>query len=872
MSLLDAFLASEVFLALRWYVVVQIFAFAALPLALQLFRHLPDRGYGMAKPLGLLLTGWLFWLLATLGWLRNTAGGVCVALLLLLAAGAIVHGGGRGPDRVDEAAGHLDWRLVFITEMVFGTAFAAWCLVRAHMPHIETSGGEKWMEIAFLNAILRSESFPPHDPWLSGFAISYYHFGYILMAMLVRLSSVSSSIGFNLGIATLFAMTCCGSFSLACNLIAARRRREAVQGTAALPVSALQGGLLGPLLVAVMGNLEGVLEMLHSRGYGPASFWRWLDIRSINGPAVPRDVGTWMPQRFFWWWQASRVLHDYAPWGSDQEVIDEFPVFSFILGDMHPHVLALPFVLLALALALNLYLRVSAAPRAWRTGLSGLAAVLPAFPLRCWELLVYAVCLGGLGFLNTWDLPIYLFVVVAAFCIAYPVDEQRARAPGFYVLGFAVLFLPLVVLGLGLYLPFWLSFQSQAGGVLPNLFNGTRLSQFLVMFGPFPLILGAFVVVRARRAGISAGVVAKGAAAGLGGFLATSVFVLLLVLVLVRSGALSSPGGELSYVDSWLRGEPIPGIEDPLPTVGELLRNRLLLDPDLVQPSSDIPAWQIVARSLLVSPVWTMAGLAASISAILLILTRVRGNHSRGREPQGNVDPDDFVLLLLAVGVLLVLSVEFIYLKDNFLTRMNTVFKFYYQAWVLWALASAYALTSLVRQRRVGLVVLAVGLIITGLVYPALAIPGRAREQGASPTLDGTAYLAQIVPDDYEAIEWLNGQVQGAPVILEAPGEGYQYEGRVSALTGLPTVLGWAGHEAQWRGSYEEQGRRKPDIESIYVTRDVGQALTLLDKYGISCVYVGDVERARYPADGLAKFASFMDVVYSFGSVTIYRR
>ena len=163
-------------------------------------------------------------------------------------------------------------------------------------------------------------------------------------------------------------------------------------------------------------------------------------------------------------------------------------------------------------------------------------------------------------------------------------------------------------------------------------------------------------------------------------------------------------------------------------------------------------------------------------------------------------------------------------------------------------------------------------LVIAGLLYPVLAIPERADEYGGPPTLDGDEYLARSNSADYSAIEWLNETIDDAPVILEHPGGGYQYEARVSAHTGLPTVLGWSGHEWQWRGSLEEQDRRSSDIEDIYNSTDAGQVLTLLDKYGISYVYVGPVERQGYSPGGLAKFVEIMDVVYDQDGVIIYKR
>jgi len=245
----------------------------------------------------------------------------------------------------------------------------------------------------------------------------------------------------------------------------------------------------------------------------------------------------------------------------------------------------------------------------------------------------------------------------------------------------------------------------------------------------------------------------------------------------------------------------------------------------------------------------------------------------------------------------LTLFVEFFYLMDNFMVRMNTIFKFYFQGWVLMAVASAFAvyylsspphpiaadgnrLSPLGRGSKGGQAVRWAALagfwvlFGVGMVYPVLGNFSRAGRFDHRPTLDGTAYLATLEPDDYAAIAWLNENVTGAPVILEKPGAGgtsYAYEGRVSALTGLPTLLGWAGHEGQWRGNYDVQGAREPDIATIYNTLDTEQALTLLDKYGITYVYVGLLERSEYDPRGLEKFGRFAETVYQNDSVVIYR-
>jgi uncharacterized membrane protein len=136
------------------------------------------------------------------------------------------------------------------------------------------------------------------------------------------------------------------------------------------------------------------------------------------------------------------------------------------------------------------------------------------------------------------------------------------------------------------------------------------------------------------------------------------------------------------------------------------------------------------------------------------------------------------------------------------------------------------------------------------------------------------AWIEAAHPDDYAAIRWLQANAADGAVVLEAPGDrfaAYQYVGRVSALTGLPTLLGWGNHEHQWRGNYDEPARREPDIQMLYEGLDAQRTGELLDKYHITYVYVGHLERQRYSPRGLEKFGLLMDVAYNQGEVTIYQ-
>ncbi len=484
-------------IVLIWWLWMEAIGLAALPLAFRFFRRLPDRGYTFARPLGLLLTSYVLWIGGSFGLLRNSVGGALFSLLAVAVVSFFVYRRGRAPGEpglVDWLRGK--WRLVLAVELLFAVALGGWALLRAYSPDLTTSGGEKFMEIMYLNSIGRSDYFPPNDAWLSGYGISYYYFGYVMIAMLTRLSGYAAHLTFNVGLALLFALTCTGAFGLVYNLVRGHERSKEQQGAGS---RAVPFGFLGAILVAVVGNLEGFLEVLYSLRLLPQGFWRWLDIEEINLPFNLASAPSLIPSRSgWWWWQASRVIHDLDPQGATMGIqpIDEFPGFSFLLGDMHPHVLALPFVLLALVVALNALHQGERGAGCGRIGVEGrlagadCPAVAPgaAVPGRA-RLSQY------LGFS---DLPGHL-------CrLAYGLGRWRhyGRLNWPFVRDVALTGGVTAVLGFVLYLPFYIGFQSQAGGLLPALYVGTRFRHYFVIFGPFLVAIGGLLillVIRLRR-------------------------------------------------------------------------------------------------------------------------------------------------------------------------------------------------------------------------------------------------------------------------------------------------------------------------------------------------------------------------------------
>jgi uncharacterized membrane protein len=268
-----------------------------------------------------------------------------------------------------------------------------------------------------------------------------------------------------------------------------------------------------------------------------------------------------------------------------------------------------------------------------------------------------------------------------------------------------------------------------------------------------------------------------------------------------------------------------------------------------------------------------------------------------------------FASLLALLAFLLVAGCEVLFIKDHFsgsaLYRMNTVFKFHYQAWILLSLASGFWLkwifenawnrwnlpVKIIWGTVGGLALLAAGL------YPALAFTARMNGSSVdSATMDGSAYYSRTFAADYQVAQWITTNIKPAarkgpgggvkiPVILESPGLSYHQDtDTVATLTGYPTVLGWDFHEAQWRGSWDQAAirggdpedtiqHRKGDVDTIYTSPDLGRTKDLLSKYNVDYVYVGDAERQLYQANAgaLAKFAQLGTPVYTAGNSVLYK-
>jgi YYY domain-containing protein len=773
-----------------WWLIVEAVGLIALPIALVLFRRLPGSGIAYAKPLGLLLGGYLFWLALTAHVLPNRPGSIVWVFLGLAAVDFWLL---RRRWRETLALLESKAGLILAVEIVFMVAFFVGSHIKSYIPEIVAT--EKPMDFMFLNTADRSRYYPPEDPWLAGFDVSYYYFGYLIQAMLGNLAAVKTSVAFNLGLASTAALGATAAFGLGHDLASMLRR---------VPVRAAVGaGVAAAIFVALLGNLEGAVEFGRANGVVPDSVVRQLDVANLDTTKesdsclVPVVCIKYPDEKtsFWWWWRATRI-------SPDANSITEFPFFSFILGDLHPHVMSIPYVLMVVALGLSLW-RSEAPLKSWRD--------------RPLMLLLSAVLLGGLGFLNTWDLPTFGFLL-AMLVLLRNLAGRPTRMPVLDTLTFVT---PLAALAVLLYAPFYMTFGSQASGFAAVGDEATKPLHSVLFWAP--LIAVCLPLPLARLAA------APGA---LKGTRVLAAVALPLVVLIFWALVLASGGDSVSDA------------------VSERGVNWL-----------------------------TTVFFGGALSVCLLALW---GSLSSADDDTDAMTP---VLGMMSLALLLVYGAELFYVKDVFENRLNSVFKLYYQAWLLLGVAGGFSCMWLLarwlpsapslrlpKQALVGGIAV---VLAAALLYPIGAT--LSRTEGLSRggrTLDGTQYLRAENVNEYLALDWLRQRAQPGERLIEANTEpdraSYSPRSLVSAFTGVPTVLGWPGHEQQWARDAGVLVPRREDVDKVYTTDSLEEAVAILRKYGVTYVYVGSGYAEAYPAAAITKFDSLQAVFHS-GDVIIYR-
>ncbi len=827
-----------------WWLTVEILGLLALPLTLVLLKQLPDKGYIFSKVMALLVVGYFSWVF---GYATFGVSTIILAVLVLAAASAYLL-----KDSWISFKEYWTRNLGFIlvVECFFLVAFLVAGAYKMRTPDIV--GTEKPMDFAMINGILASPSMPPQDPWLSGGSISYYYFGYFIVAILSKMTGVESGVAYNLAVALTWALAAVCVFSIAFAMT--RRYRYSLFSAAS---------------AVIFGNLDYWHRAIQSFRIGD------LRIPYYNFPANPNAPAglsgffnfLFSPLANYWdYFQASRIV----PVPPTDKMINEFPSFSFFLSDLHPHVMAIPFVLLAVAVILNLL----------KSPYPGLGVFSNR---RSWQVIqwvLFMILFGALSFLNSWDFPTFLLLLGVSLAL----QQWWANGKDFasWLKSTALVGIPIVIGSFLLYVFFYFRFQSQAKG-LGFVGDRTDLYYIGVMFGLFLAILAPALIGKAIRTNNEKGSKAKGKRSE--------------DCKCVYCGRDNSNKNFCGFCG----GELAPaGMVEITPLPHDKARQFLSgLKRFVYSDSKPLKGWIALGIGIVALILLNLGFLKLStiLFMLLLILFAVLSLSGKEESHEGI-----FATLLAILAFGLVLGCEVLYIKDHFdgsaLYRMNTVFKFHYQAWLLFSISSGYFLKWIMENQfnqwavwKKSLWIAVTGIAFLGAaLYPAMAFTSRMRGSSIENiTLDGSLFYERTYGVDYQIAQWIKSNVKPVsgkiPVILEAWGGSYQQEyARLATVTGYPTILGWNFHEAQWRGSWDQAvirgqssddtvQKRQADVDAIYTSPDLNQTRDLLKKYSVDYVYVGDLERQKYKdhPENLGKFAQLGLQAVNMGSSVLYK-
>ena len=703
---LSAFLLQgDVWTFWTWYLLALVLGAAAMPLTGRLFRRFQDRGWMFSKVTAIAVSGFLTWFLVAVKIIKFTTMTCIVVTLVCAAASLILYCREQKAGFECIPFAHLD--LVYAEELLFFAAFLLWTYFAGFHP--AAYGTEKFMDYGFMEAMMRSKTLPATDLWYSQGKINYYYGGQYFAVFLTKLSGAKVELTYNLMRTFVAGLAFAMPFSLVHQMVTDRLGKTGSRWKKTLPSVT---GILAGISVSIAGNMHYVV-------YGQIIPF----IQKLKGEEVSS----------YWFPDATRYI-GFNP-DVEDKTIHEFPCYSFVLGDLHAHVVDIMFVLLLLGLLYAWMKKVRT------TELSGESMSRRKFwkkQLLMPQLLATGALLGMFHWTNYWDFVIY-FVVTCGAALFMNIIGQKGKIR--WALGVtAAQAAEILILATVIILPFTLQFDTS------NMVQGIALAQHHSL--PHQLLV----------------------LWGLPGIL-TILFVVSLLI------------------------EKLRGAEQ---------------------------------------------------KSLYHLLTSIRL-------------PDLFAVLMGLCAIGLVLIPELVYVRDiyeNGNARANTMFKLTYQAYIMFGMTMIYAIFRLlvIGKNKILKVLAFIGLFLFVWTcgYFGNSVHswfGEVWKPSQYKGLNATAFLETDFPEDVNGIRWLKENISDAPVVLEANGDSYSEYERVSAMTGLPTIMGWYVHEWLWRGNLSDLNAKIEEIQEIYTSTDETRVKELLEEYNVSYIFVGSCERNKYGAD-----------------------
>lgn len=432
-----------------WWSTFFIIGAIALPLTLAFFRKFFDKGYIFSKIIGSIVFTYLVFVLGVFKFVPFTSFSLLVLLVLLVGADLLyLKSGNNLSDFINTLRKY--WRLFLFEELLFLTILTFWSFIRGFAPAIE--GLEKFMDWGFVNSALRSRFMPPVDMWFSPEPINYYYFGHLVIAVLTKLSNINSAITYNLAIASTCALTFVSGFSLSGNLIAASITKLNLKNI-------IIGGIFSALLLTFGGNLHSAYKITKN-------------VISSQGK-ITFDKTAWTDAANSYWYPDATRFIGFDP-DIEDKTIHEFPIYSFVVADLHGHMNDIPNVILFVAVLLSF----------------SLVAVNEKRRQLNWSLIITAAFLLSVAFMtNAWDFAVY-GLVFAVFSFINTLYFRDLKSAFVYTINHGIL---IITFWYFLTIPFSLNFVPMAEG-LKLSDSHTPFYQLFVLYGGFWLICLPFVI------------------------------------------------------------------------------------------------------------------------------------------------------------------------------------------------------------------------------------------------------------------------------------------------------------------------------------------------------------------------------------------
>jgi len=720
-----------------WFLMINFLGILFMPIFYKLFINFPEFGYSFYKFFGLLSFSFIVWFFVSYGLIDFIFINIFFIALILSIFSIVLFVKNK---KEILYYSKKSFKQILFVEFLFFTFFLLGILIRYLNPDLwhPYRGGEKPMDLAFLNSIIRSTSFPPYDPWFSGYTLNYYYFGHFMVGLASKFTGIPSYISYNLAIPTFFAYSATLIFGFSSSFVYLFRKSKGLKFD--WFKTPLYTGIFSVFAILIFGNFDAVIQVFNI---------------------------IFNFQETFDYWRSTRIIS----MNSSGLEINEFPFFSFLFADLHAHLMSIPLIISLVSVSFIFFYEFSSNNSKVKNLLI---------------LLFLSLITGAIKATNTWDYPLGLIIVFFSILFSTFLSEGKINIR---LIRFVLYFSFYYLMSSFLFYNFENNFIMPEFGLSFSKWKTSSIIMLEILFVPI-ILSSIFISIYTYSLKLKIQYLKFN-------FFSKKIFMFVLIIFLLF----------------------------------------------------------LLFLFFQLTSIFLLSTLLISILIISILKLKLFESDSR---------------LFLWIAILLIIGFGIPILTDIFvvngdINRMNTVFKFNFQSWIILNLGASLLIPLIFQEisstkiKRIFFSSILI-LFIFGMIYPIYSIKPRLLDRFSNNYfgLEGNQYMLSSIylykdnaiklSNTYDAVNWINSNIQGNPIIVENSGELYTWSSAISINTGLPSVLGWDWHEKQQRSlnSYSITIRNK-QIEEFYTTSSEQFIKDFLDYYSVELVIFGPVEKLNYP-------------------------